>query len=57
LKDVDIKISVNIGLNKIKNDLESKGIARPSTWASILQIVEDRQLVKTSGANLLALPK
>lgn len=57
LKDVDIKISVNIGLNKIKNDLESKGIARPSTWASILQIVEDKQLVKTSWANLLALPK
>lgn len=57
LKDIDIKISVNIGLNKIKNDLESRGIARPSTWASILQTVEDKQLVKTSWANLLALPK
>lgn len=57
LKDVDIKISVNIGLNKIKNELESKGIARPSTWASILQTVEDKQLVKSSGANLVALPK
>jgi len=48
LKDVDIKISVNIGLNKIKNELESKGIARPSTWASILQTVEDKKLVKSS---------
>lgn len=57
LKDVDIKISVNIGLNKIKNELESKGIARPSTWASILQTVEDKKLVKSSWANLVALPK
>lgn len=57
LKDVDIKISVNIWLNKIKNELEAKGIARPSTWASILQTVEDKKLVKSSWANLVALPK
>ena len=59
LNDVDIKISVNISTNALQKTVQEKWISRPSTWASMLEHLKNKQLIDFDNqwVNIFVKPK
>ena len=59
LNDVDIKISINISTNTLQKIVQEKWISRPSTWASMLEQLKNKQLIEFDNqwVNIFVKPK
>lgn len=59
LNDVDIKISINISTNTLQKIVQEKWISRPSTWASMLEQLKNKQLIEFDNqwVNIFIKPK